>query len=32
MARLARPMPELRYREAWMLIEVARNYEILGDT
>jgi tetratricopeptide (TPR) repeat protein len=32
MARLGRPTPELRYRKAWMLIEFARNYEILGDT
>src|ERR1044071_3082363 len=32
MARLGRPTPELRYRKAWMLIQFARNYEILGDT
>jgi tetratricopeptide (TPR) repeat protein len=32
MARLGRPTPELRYRKAWMLIEFARNYAILGDT
>ena len=28
----AGPTPELRYRKAWMLIQFARNYEILGDT
>ena len=27
-----RPTPELRYRRAWMLIQFARNYQILGDT
>ena len=32
MARLGRPTPELRYQKAWMLIQFARNYEILGDT
>ncbi len=32
MARYGRPTPELRYRQAWMLIEFARNYVILGDT
>jgi tetratricopeptide (TPR) repeat protein len=32
MARYGRPTPELRYRKAWMLIEFARNYKILGDT
>ena len=32
MAQLGRATPELRYRKAWMLIEFARNYEILGDT
>ena len=32
MARYGRPTPELRYRKAWMLIQFARNYEILGDT
>jgi tetratricopeptide (TPR) repeat protein len=32
MARFGRPTPELRYRKAWMLIEFARNYEVLGDT
>ena len=32
MARLGRPTPELRYQKAWMLIEFARNYDILGDT
>jgi tetratricopeptide (TPR) repeat protein len=31
MARLGRPTPELRYRKAWMLIEFAHNYAILGD-
>jgi len=32
MARLGRPTAELRFQRAWMLIEFARNYEILGDT
>ena len=32
MARLGRPTLELRYRKAWMLIEFARNYEVLGDS
>jgi tetratricopeptide (TPR) repeat protein len=32
MARYGRPTPELRYRKAWMLIQFARNYQILGDT
>ena len=32
MARYARPTPELQYRKAWMLIQFARNYAILGDT
>ena len=32
MARFGQPTPELRYRKAWMLIQFARNYEILGDT
>jgi tetratricopeptide (TPR) repeat protein len=32
MARLGRPTPDLRYQKAWMLIQFARNYEILGDT
>jgi len=32
MARFGRPTPELQYQKAWMLIEFARNYEILGDT
>ena len=32
MARLGRPTAELRYQKGWMLIEFARNYEILGDT
>jgi hypothetical protein len=32
MARYGRPTPELRYRKAWMLIQFAQNYAILGDT
>src|SRR5262249_61257855 len=32
MARLGRPTADLRCQRAWMLIEFARNYEILGDT
>ena len=32
MARYGRPTLELRYRKAWMLIQFARNYEVLGDT
>jgi len=32
MAQYGRPTPELRYRKAWMLIQFARNYELLGDT
>ena len=32
MAQYGRPTPELRFRKAWMLIQFARNYEILGDT
>jgi hypothetical protein len=32
MAQYGRQTPELRYRKAWMLIQFARNYEILGDT
>jgi tetratricopeptide (TPR) repeat protein len=32
MGRYGRPTPELRYRQAWMLIQFARNYAILGDT
>jgi hypothetical protein len=32
MARFGRPTPELQYRKAWMLIEFARNYAVLGDT
>src|SRR5262249_42563033 len=32
MAKYGRPTPELRYRKAWMLIQFASNYEILGDT
>jgi tetratricopeptide (TPR) repeat protein len=32
MARLGRPTPELQRQKAWMLIQFARNYEILGDT
>ena len=29
---LGRPTPELRYQKAWMLIQFARNYAVLGDT
>jgi tetratricopeptide (TPR) repeat protein len=32
MAQYGRPTPELLYRKAWMLIQFARNYAILGDT
>ena len=32
MARLGRPTPALQRQKAWMLIQFARNYEILGDT
>jgi tetratricopeptide (TPR) repeat protein len=32
MAQYGTPTPELRYRKAWMLIQFARNYQILGDT
>jgi tetratricopeptide (TPR) repeat protein len=32
MALLGRPTPELQYEKAWMLIQFARNYAILGDT
>ena len=32
MARLGRPTPELRYQKAWMLIQFARNYGVVGDT
>jgi tetratricopeptide (TPR) repeat protein len=32
MAQFGRPTPELRYRKALMLIQFARNYQILGDT
>jgi hypothetical protein len=32
MARYGRPTPQLQYQKAWMLIEFARNYAILGDT
>jgi tetratricopeptide (TPR) repeat protein len=32
MARFGRATPELRYRKAWMLIQFARNYAVLGDT
>jgi len=32
MALLGRPTPELQYQKAWMLIQFARNYEILGET
>ena len=31
MAQYGRPTPELRYRKAWMLIQFARNYGILGN-
>ena len=31
-ARRGRPTPELHYRRAWMLIQFARNYQIVGDT
>jgi tetratricopeptide (TPR) repeat protein len=31
MARLGRPTPALQRQKAWMLIEFARNYEVLGD-
>ena len=32
MAQYGRPTPDLRFRKAWMLIQFARNYAILGDT
>ncbi|MCB1549796.1 MAG: toll/interleukin-1 receptor domain-containing protein, partial [Hyphomicrobiaceae bacterium] len=32
MARLGRSTPELQRQKAWMLIQFARNYAILGDT
>ena len=32
MARFGRPTPSLQRQKAWMLIEFARNYAILGDT
>ena len=32
MARLGRPTPALQRQKAWMLIQFARNYDILGDT
>jgi tetratricopeptide (TPR) repeat protein len=32
MARLGRPTARLQRQKAWMLIEFARNYEVLGDT
>jgi tetratricopeptide (TPR) repeat protein len=32
MAQYGLPTPEMRYRKAEMLIEFARNYQILGDT
>ena len=32
MAQFGRPTPELQYHKAWMLIEFARNYALLGDT
>ena len=30
MARYGRPTPELQYQKAWMLIQFARNYAVLG--
>ncbi|MFZ2017233.1 MAG: tetratricopeptide repeat protein, partial [Methyloceanibacter sp.] len=32
MAELGRPTPELSYQKAWMLIQFARNYAVLGNT
>jgi tetratricopeptide (TPR) repeat protein len=32
LAQFGQRSPELRYEKAWMLIQFARNYEILGDT
>jgi tetratricopeptide (TPR) repeat protein len=32
MARLSRSTQDLRHRRAWMVIEFARNYALLGDT
>jgi tetratricopeptide (TPR) repeat protein len=32
MAQFGQPTPELQYQKAWMLIQFARNYAILGDT
>src|SRR5262249_52497929 len=32
MARLGRPTPALQRQKAWMLIQFAHNYAILGDT
>jgi tetratricopeptide (TPR) repeat protein len=32
MAHYGRPTPELRYRKAWMMIQFALSYKILGDT
>jgi len=32
MAKYGRSTPELQYRKAWMLIQFARNYAIVGDT
>jgi len=31
MTKYGRPTPELRYRKAWMLIQFARSYAIVGD-
>jgi tetratricopeptide (TPR) repeat protein len=32
MARYGRPTPQLQYEKAWMLIQFARSYVVLGDT
>jgi tetratricopeptide (TPR) repeat protein len=32
MATYGRPTAQIRYRKAWMLIQFARSYEVLGDT
>jgi tetratricopeptide (TPR) repeat protein len=32
MARYGRPTPQLQYQKAWMLIQFARSYAVLGDT
>jgi tetratricopeptide (TPR) repeat protein len=32
MARYGRPTPQLQYQKAWMLIEFAHSYAVLGDT